>query len=190
MSRLISIIFMFLIKFKVAWCCQMTKAGVIACAIMATLSSFASLFAGIWMITEWKESCRPFTLIGDDGDNYYNISQHDDNYYDYYDDSLQYYVDQKYDDCNEVVWGAVAFVQCVLWTLCAILLWHVICSGKFDAMVRENEERESHREQTNAIEMGTVNNGPPAGTRSDPEVATAVMLPKEEVIKNMLMTQV
>jgi hypothetical protein len=78
----------------------MSKAGIISTAIMSTITTILSLFAGVWTVTQWKGDtyCHVWVLIDDD--KYYGGYNYNDDY--------NY---PRPDYCNETGWGVVAFFQ-------------------------------------------------------------------------------
>eukprot|EP00980_Cylindrotheca_fusiformis_P030239 scaffold24593_cov176-Cylindrotheca_fusiformis.AAC.2 len=143
----------------------MEKAGIVAAGVMSTITALLSVFAGVWMIVKWKGNCHSWSLTDDDT-IYYGYTYNSGGTYLYY------------DDCNETAWSAVAFVQAGLWGTTAILVWYVLCSGKFDQMRRKADEEEIALPESSAtIEMGGMSSVPVA------PVATAVMVPTEEANK-------
>jgi hypothetical protein len=114
---------------QVAWCCKMTKCGLTAAAVLSSLTALSCFFAGVWIITTWNNDswCRVFKVIQND---------------DYNDRD---YHDRSRDDCPEVAWAVVAFVDCALWTVTAYCIFYFVNSGRYEqaaacAVEQEQEE--------------------------------------------------
>jgi hypothetical protein len=150
-----------MIVLQVAWCCKMTKCGLTAAAILSSLTALGCLFAGVWMIREWKNDkwCHVFVVI-----------QNDD-YNDWYDDD-----ETAPDYCSEGAWAVVAFVDCALWTVAAYCLFYFVNSGRYDPAAACSVEQEQEAEGV-VVEMATVTAIPaPHATAPLSPTATATYL--------------
>eukprot|EP00542_Grammatophora_oceanica_P010457 CAMPEP_0194035184 /NCGR_PEP_ID=MMETSP0009_2-20130614/7651_1 /TAXON_ID=210454 /ORGANISM="Grammatophora oceanica, Strain CCMP 410" /LENGTH=156 /DNA_ID=CAMNT_0038676449 /DNA_START=227 /DNA_END=697 /DNA_ORIENTATION=- len=130
----------------------MTKAGVIAADILCIITAILSVFAGVWIIYDWRDVryCNTFVIFQDD--DWYRYGGHGG----YADDDYAQYI-SNLDRCKEAVWAAIAFIDGLLWALAAMCITYVLCSGKFDAMVSKlNDEDVAAEQPVRAIEMGTM----------------------------------
>ena len=138
----------------------MKKCGLMAAAILSSLTALGCLFAGIWIIVEWKydRHCHVFLVIWDDDDSY--TSEYGPDY------------------CNEVAWAVVAFVDFALWAVAAYCLFYFVGSGRYEqAAACSVEEQEEERV---AVEMAAVTAIPapnaPAPFSPTATVATVIYL--------------
>ncbi len=98
------------------------------------------LFAGVWIITTWNNEnwCHVFLVIQDDEDD------------DWYNDD---------DNCPEVAWAVVAFVDCALWTVTAYCIFYFVNSGRYEQAAACAVEQEQEEEGV-AVEMAAVTAAP------------------------------
>jgi hypothetical protein len=162
---------------QAVWCCRMKKGGLRAAGILSTLSALGSLFAGIWILIKWKNEkwCEVFVLTNDDYDADY--------YYDYY----------NYDNCREVAWAVVAFINFALFAVAAHCLFHFV-HYRFDKVLAAAGEEQEDESDTAAIAMVDVSpitttaTAPPMYIDDIPSVTAIYVQP--EVLEKERMRQV
>jgi hypothetical protein len=124
-----------MVMLQVVWCCRMQKGGLRAAGILSTLSALGSLFAGIWILIEWKNDkwCDVFFLTNGDHFNY----------------------GDDYDYCREVAWAVVAFINFALFAVAAYCLFHFVIY-RFDKVLAAAGEEQEDESDTAAIAMVDV----------------------------------
>ena len=134
------------ILLQVMWCRKIKKLGVMAVVYFSILAALCSLFAGIWIIVDWKGEkwCKVFTVTMDD-----DWWQDDD-----------YWTESDY--CQETAWAIAAFCGCILWIIVAANLFYFV-SRRINRICR-CEKKKCNKDTASAIPLESPdesNNAPP-----------------------------
>lgn len=99
--------------FQLPWCSRQRPADIYAPAGIAMLNMMMMIGLGIYVLVVWSkfELCFPF-----DGDAFYRKDWN--NYYDHW------------DDCDEELWGMLAFICALNWGVAAISMFKFVHSGR------------------------------------------------------------